>query len=134
MTKNSADERRSPRANVLLVAAIESGGMRIPVKVGNISAHGALVHGDVVPGEETPVVFRCNGHAIESWVAWARAPQAGIQFGEAIRPTDVLRKATSLSHLVSSDTRKVDFKRPGFRCRQLSEEERKIIEEWRAAQ
>jgi hypothetical protein len=134
MPKINSDERRSHRANVLLVAAIEAGNVRVPVRVSNLSAHGALVLSEAVFERETQVVFRCNGHVIESWVAWVRAPQTGIQFGEPIQPEIVLRKSLPSNQMISKDIRNVDFKRPGFRGKRLSDEERKVVEEWRATQ
>jgi hypothetical protein len=49
MAKTSADERRSGRANVMLAAALELEGVRIPVRVANLSSHGALILGTALP-------------------------------------------------------------------------------------
>jgi len=132
--KNPAEERRSPRANVLLNGAIESGRARIPVRISNLSVHGALVIGNAIPGEDTLVVFRCNGLSVESWVAWVHPPHAGIQFGEPIQPEELLRNASVPPPAIVRDTRKLDFRRPGFRGNQLTEEEREMLDEWRASQ
>jgi hypothetical protein len=133
MSKNSADERRSARANVLLAAVIERDGLCTPVRVGNVSAHGALVLCDDLPPEEARVTFRCNGLAIESWIAWVRPPFSGIQFGEPIRPEDLLR-ARAPRPMITRDARNLDHRRPGFRGQQLTDDERQIVEEWRASQ
>jgi hypothetical protein len=129
MTKNS-DERRSARANVLLVAAVECEGRTIPVRVANLSAHGALVFSDGVPREDTPVIFRCNGIAVDGWVAWLRPPHAGIHFSNVIQPGNVLRKAPDTKALIVRDTRTLDFRRPGLRGNQLTRPERQIVAEW----
>ena len=131
---NPVDERRSPRANVLLIGEIESGKVRIPVRVDNLSAHGALVIAKAIPNSETRVIFHCNGVAVEGWVAWAKAPQAGIQFDEQIEPERLRRSGSLHSPALIRDTRKVDFRRPGFRGNQLTEEERELLEDWRASQ
>jgi hypothetical protein len=133
MSKNSADERRSARANVLLAAVIERDGVCTPVRVGNVSAHGALVLCDDLPLEER-VTFRCNGLAIDSWIAWVRPPFSGIQFGEPIRAEELLRTARAPRHLITQDSRKVDHRRPGFRGQQLNDDERQIVAEWKASQ
>jgi hypothetical protein len=127
--KNMADERRSARANVLLVGAIESDGVRNKVRVSNLSAHGALIAGDMVMSEGTPVNFRCNGLTIQSCVAWIRAPYAGIDFDEPIQPDDLLRNSPVPPQVITRDTRELNFRRPGFRGNQLTDEERKIVEE-----
>jgi hypothetical protein len=133
-TLNPIDDRRSSRANVLLIAAIECGGARFPIRVSNLSAHGALVIGKVLPCADTPVVFRCKELAVASWVAWANAPHAGIQFGEPIHAEELLRNRPIPSAALIRDTREVDFRRPGFSGNQLTQEERETLNEWRAAQ
>src|SRR5436309_797956 len=122
MTKESADERRSTRANVLLTATIECGGVCTPVRVSNLSAHGALVLCDAVLQEDAPVIFRCNGMHIESWIAWLRPPHAGVQFGEPIGQQDLLRTAPVARQVITKDLRMVDYRRPGFRGKQLTDE------------
>jgi hypothetical protein len=131
---NPVDERRSPRANVLLIAAVECGGARFPVRVSNLSAHGVLVIGKALPCADTRVIFRCNGLALESWVAWTEAPHAGIQFSEPIQPEELLQSRPVLSAAVVRDTRKLDFRRPGFSGNQLTQEEREVLKQWRASQ
>ena len=129
-----ADDRRSARANVILTATIEDGGARIPVRVSNLSAHGALVIGDGLPAGETQVIFRCNGAAVQSWVAWSRASRAGIQFGNPIQPDALTQRESVPRTAVTKDTRKLDLRRPGFRGNLLTDEERKIVEEWNRPQ
>jgi hypothetical protein len=124
------DERRSARANVILTATIEDGAARIPVRVSNLSSHGALVIGERLPAAETQVVFRCNGAAVQCWVAWCRDDRAGIQFGTPVQP-DALTQRESVPRIaITKDTRELDFRRPGFRGNQMTDEERKIVEEW----
>jgi len=134
MLTNPVDERRSARANVLLIGAIESSKARVPVRISNLSAHGVLVIGNALPSADTPVVFRCNGLAVEGWVAWAYPPHAGIQFCKPIRSDRLLRKESVTLGAIVSDSRKPDFRRPGFRGNQLTPEEREILEEWKASQ
>jgi hypothetical protein len=107
--------------------------VRRSVRISNLSAHGVLVIGNAIPGENTPVVFRCNGLSVESWVAWVHPPHVGIQFGEPIRPEELLRNVSIPSAAIVRDTRKVHFRRPGFRGNQLTPEEREMLDEWRAS-
>lgn len=129
-----ADGRRSARTKVLLTAELECDGTRTPVRVANLSAHGALILGAPHLQEDRPLVFRCSGLTAEGWMAWVHPPYAGINFKEPIEPKDILPKTGSGSNLVIKDTRKLDFRRPGFRGNQMSEQERQIVEQWKREQ
>jgi len=126
------DDRRSERANVILTATIESAGSStVRVRVSNLSANGALVIGDEIPKRETPIVFHCNGLAIESWVSWVDAGRAGIAFAEAVEPETLTHREGVPHAAIVRDTRQVDFRRPGFRGNQLSDEEQRALDEWK---
>jgi len=130
------DERRSERANVILTAIIEHGNARIPVRIGNLSEHGAMVIGDGLPPGDTQIVFRCNGQAVEGWVAWSQGSRGGVHFGNPTRLEMLTQREPGPSPRASiiKDTREVDFRRPGFRGNQMTDEERKIVEEWNRPQ
>ena len=130
----SKEERRSARSNVILTAMIEHGNARIPVRVSNLSEHGALVIGDSLPTGETKVTFRCNGVAIEGWVAWWEKGRAGIEFGNSTEPEALLQR-TAFHHIeIIKDTREREFRRPGFRGNLLTDEEREIVNKHNRAQ
>lgn len=124
-----ADERRSDRSSVLLAATIECDGARLPVRVVNLSAHGALVQGDAVPGQDQAVTFRCSGLEAAGWMAWVKPPFAGINFDAPVQPP-ALAQGAGTAAMVTKDTRRRDFRRPGFRGNQMSAEEREIVEQW----
>src|SRR5206468_45973 len=108
VTKKTADERRSARANVLLVGTVECGGVQIRLRIANLSAHGGLVVADGLPAEGTQLTLRCNGATVQSWIAWVRTPHAGIQFGEPIDPDELLRNAPpAQAQMITRDNRKV---------------------------
>lgn len=125
MTEGDGDERRSGRSRVMLTAAIDSGGESFPVRIDDLSAHGARVVGAALPAIDAPITFRCNGLTVDGFVAWVQEPLAGIGFGRPVQPEDVLRKIPPPRQVVP-----MDFRRPGLRARQLTEEERKIVEQW----
>ena len=133
MPSDRGEERRSLRSAVLLTAELECDGIRVPVRIANISAHGALVSGGVLPPADRRLIFHCKGIAIEGWVAWARPPDAGIDFDAEIDPKIFARKNRP-EKLIIRDTRDKDFRRPGFRGNQLSAEERRIVDEWEREQ
>jgi hypothetical protein len=130
VVKKTADERRSARANVMLVATVESGGVSRRLQVRNLSEHGALLSGDTHLDVDAEVSFRCNGVATNGWVAWIQPPYAGIQFAEPNEPEGLLRKSPETGRLITRDSRERNFRRPGFRGNQLTDEERRILEEW----
>jgi hypothetical protein len=131
---NGADERRAARSNVVLTGTIEFGGRQIPARVRNVSVHGALVTADDLPPEDAEVTLRLKGMVLQSWIAWARHPEAGIQFGTPVTNNALLKKAPAPHQVVMRDERVVDYRRPGFRGNQLTEEQRKIVDEWIRAQ
>jgi hypothetical protein len=113
----------------MLAATIEFGEARLPVRVVNLSAHGALVQGDELPPDDVAVTFRCGGLDVAGWMAWVRPPLGGINFDLKVNP-NVALQSVSAAHVVSRDTRPQDFRRPGFRGNQLTAEERRIVESW----
>ena len=119
---------------MLLTAALECGSSHIRVRVINLSAHGALVACDARPPEDEPVIFRCNGVSVRGSIAWVDDPHAGIDFDAPINPNEFLPKALHAAHLITRDTRELDFRRPGFRGNQMSDEERQIVEDWNRTQ
>ena len=124
------DDRRSGRANVILTAFIELGRTRIPVRIGNISEHGALVIGRGLPPPDTAVTFHCNGLAVEGLVAWSRRERAGIQFENPIEPAALTQRTPASPAAIVKAARNQDFRRPGFRGNQLSDEESRIVADW----
>lgn len=123
------DDRRSTRTTVVLIAAIDHGGVRTRVRVINLSAHGALVKGDGLPATGD-VVFLSNGVAVQSKVAWARGRHSGIQFQDPIEPECFLRNARHPHPVITKDNRNVDFRRPGFRGNLLNSEEKRVVDNW----
>ena len=125
------DDRRSARANVILTALIEDGDIRAPVRVSNLSEYGALVIGDRLPSGESHVTLHCNGTAVRCWVAWSQGGRAGIHFEEPVCPELLTKRESPPTPVITKDSRSTDFRRPGFRGNQLTDEERKILEDWR---
>ena len=126
----AADERRSGRANVILTAFIEQGATRIPVRIGNVSEHGALVIGRHLPPSDTPVTFLCNGQVVQSFVAWSTPERAGIQFVSPIQLETLTQKTPATAAAIVKAAPNQDFRRPGFRGRQMTDEESRIVAEW----
>ena len=126
----SADERRSQRRKVVLLGTVIQGHASLKVRVSNLSSHGALVTGPNVPAANSEVQFSCNGRCIPSWVAWTSEQYAGLEFAEAIEPSELISSHRPRAVQIVPDTRTLDFRRPGFRGNQLTAEERAMIENW----
>lgn len=128
---DGAGERRSARANVIMTATIEDGLLSIPVRVGNLSAHGAMIIGDALPPRDAVVTFRCNEVAVAGMIAWTATGRAGIEFANLIDLGQLARKPPPPPAIETiKDQRDVSHRRPGFRGNQLTEEERRIVDEF----
>src|SRR6476659_3741239 len=101
--KAPGDERRSARANVLLAGFIESEQVCVPVRIRDLSEHGALVVGKVRLAVDTHVTLRCNGKAIQCWIAWTADAHAGIQFGATERSDGLLPNSKLSSQAITKD-------------------------------
>jgi hypothetical protein len=118
---------------VLLRATIDFGAAHLPVRVSNLSLHGALAMGKDLPAEGSEVVFRYKNYAVPSWIAWVRSGCAGIQFADSVELEVMSRDEAFQDITITKDNRVVDFRRPGFRGDQMTPAERAIVKEWTAS-
>lgn len=110
MTDASDESRRASRSSVMLGVLIQHEDRSIPVRVGNISANGALIVGSFLPPAGSTVVLRRNELAIASRIAWVDSGNAGLEFDEPLQVEDLLR------HLPQSRTiAQPRYRRPGFK-------------------
>lgn len=78
------DNRAEGRANVFLAAALDTGEQLYPVRIRNLSPHGALVDGLVLPPAGS-VIKLTRGHLSASGrIAWQRNGQAGVNLDDRI--------------------------------------------------
>ena len=117
--------RRSRRSNVLLAASIEAAGAVTDVKLRNLSAYGALIVGESLPHEGTPVLFRRKELSVAGRIAWVRDGYAGVAFDEELQPQDVLR------HIPTPSRKSIpEHRRPGLASQPLSAGEEEYIRQW----
>jgi hypothetical protein len=122
---SNPQNRQSRRSNVLMAASLELSGTSLPVKLRNLSADGALVEGDKLPVEGAAFLFRKGDLSVAGKVAWAKTRHAGISFSAKLEPEQVLR------HVPAPRARvKPDFRRPGLKATNLTEQERQYGERW----
>jgi hypothetical protein len=124
---NPTQNRRTRRSPVLLAASVEVAGLPVAVKLRNLSAEGALVQGTRLPVEGSLTFFQRNDLRVKARVAWVHGEFAGIAFDGPLPKEDVLRNVPSPRPRYHHD-----FRRPGFTCRQLTADERNMVERWMA--
>jgi hypothetical protein len=121
MTQN----RRSRRSNVLLTAIVEIAGERLPVKLRNLSADGALVEAKLLPAADSEIIFHRGELSVRGKIAWVGGNHAGISFNRKLNPDQVLRHVPPPRPKTQQD-----FRRPGFSVKDFSPAQRKMIERW----
>lgn len=124
-TGTASQNRRSRRSTVLLAASLGTRTGDIPVKLRNLSAEGALVEGEKLPVEGSKVMFQRGDLAEKAHVVWVDGKQAGVAFEQQLEPEQVLRNVPS-----PRPRFRPEFKRPGLASRELTAEERRLIDSW----
>jgi len=82
------DPRTDLRSHVFLMAVLSTGKISCPVRVRNLSVHGALLEGSSLPADQRTVFLKRGSLAVAGRIAWASAQQCGIRFAEAINVND----------------------------------------------
>jgi hypothetical protein len=124
-----AQNRKSRRSPVLLNATIEAGGLLLAVKLRNLSVEGALIEGAPLPPEGSETIFERNDMRLSGRIVWVQGKYAGIAFDTPLNREEVLR------HIPDPSPKRqppIEFRRPGFTCRPLSDYERRNLETWLA--
>jgi hypothetical protein len=114
---------RSARKPVFLSAQLVAGAARLAVRLRNLSEQGALVEGTNLPVAGTVTTFERGDLQVVVTVAWADGGLAGISFGRTLAPSEVLRHIA-----VPAPRPQGDYRRPGFRTRPLTPEERRLLD------
>jgi hypothetical protein len=80
---DTGDPRSDPRSNVFLLATIGAGPTSNPVKVRNLSVHGALLEGADLP-TGTTAFLRRGSLRVAGVIAWRDRTHCGIRFQSPI--------------------------------------------------
>jgi hypothetical protein len=83
-------ERSESRNNLFVVAALSSTTASGPVRVRNMSPHGALIEGPVLPPEESPLRLSRGSLGVTGHIVWRRDNRAGVRFDSAVSVADWL--------------------------------------------
>ncbi len=78
------EHRTQSRSNVFLSASLIVGAVPLPVRVRNMSRHGALLDGGSLPAPGARIRLIRGGLSVDGEVAWQHDCQAGISFSGEI--------------------------------------------------
>jgi hypothetical protein len=117
--------RRSSRSQVLLTAVLEHAGASLSVKLRNLSSEGALVEGQKLPIEGTPVEFRRNELSTNGRVVWVNGKFAGVAFDQKLNPEQVLRHIPAPRPKIQPR-----YYRPGFLPQNMTAAQQRLAESW----
>ena len=126
IAKEHTEGRRSDRLKVILSATVLDEASRMPVRIIDLSRDGALIIGDLLPAPKSKITLRCGSQSVSGTVAWRKGKRAGLRFDRQVNRQRFGRKCNRNIAIVR-DTRKPDFRRPGFRGTQLTAEEQAFM-------
>jgi len=75
-----AAKERQPRKNLLLAATIEADGLRVPVRIRNLSEGGAMVDGSALPRTGTLLTLTRAEIEVGGRVVWQTQGRCGVAF------------------------------------------------------
>lgn len=78
--EKGAEDRASPRTNLLLAANAEIGGRILPVRIRNLSETGAMLEGAGLPDAGMKLVLARGDLHVSAVVAWAAGGRRGVKF------------------------------------------------------
>lgn len=76
--------QREPRKNFMLSATIESRNVSAPVRIRNMSVHGAMIEGGALPDPGSTVVLSRVEMSVGATVIWKRDMRCGIHLDRRI--------------------------------------------------
>jgi hypothetical protein len=93
---NGQDPRAGQRSHVFLMAVLRAGTTSCPVRVRNISTHGALLEGNGLPSEKQIVALRRGSLSVSGEIAWMAGRHCGIRFSTPISVAEWVDRAGPL--------------------------------------
>lgn len=84
----SAPNDRAPRKNLLLAATIEAEGLKVAVRIRNLSEGGAMLDGSVLPRVGTRMILRRSEIEVAARVIWQREGRCGVAFDQSAVTVD----------------------------------------------
>ena len=93
MAINTNDPRSDSRSNVFLTATVYAGARSSPVKIRNLSIHGALLEGVNLPGDGSPARLQRGSLVALGEVAWRDDKHCGIRFNHPVNVEEWIKRA-----------------------------------------
>jgi len=90
---NGEDPRTDQRSHVFLMAVLRAGTTSCPVRVRNISIHGALLEGNGLPSEKQIVALKRGSLSVSGQIAWIAGQHCGIRFSKPITVAEWVDRA-----------------------------------------
>jgi hypothetical protein len=90
---NGEDPRTDQRSHVFLMAVLRAGTTSCPVRVRNISIHGALLEGNGLPSEKQVVALKRGSLSVSGQIAWLAGQHCGIRFSKPIAVAEWVDRA-----------------------------------------
>ena len=118
--------RESERHRVLLSAKLITTTGESCVRVRDLSATGAKLEGDALPGAGKDVILKRGRLEVFGAIVWSNGSSAGIAFDEPLSEGELLAQSDPASVPPEPEV----YKRPGFRSRPLTPEELALAESW----
>ena len=87
------ESRSSPRSNVFLTAALAGEGTSRPVRIRNLSVHGALLEGYDFPPEGKKAQLRRGSLSVQGEIAWKNGQYCGLRFDHTILVQEWVKRA-----------------------------------------
>ena len=82
-TGTPGEQARAQRKNLFLAAEIETDGVKLPVRIRNLSEGGAMIEGAALPGVGAALILRRLQVELAGSVIWRTAGRCGVKFSEA---------------------------------------------------
>ena len=93
MAIDSNDPRSDPRSNVFLTATAYAGARSRPVRIRNLSVHGALLEGTSLPCDGSTVRLQRGSLIAVGEVAWQHDKHCGIRFNHPVNVEEWIKRA-----------------------------------------
>ena len=90
---NGQDPRADQRSHVFLTAVLRAGPKTFPVRVRNISIHGALLEGNGLPSANQIVALGRGSLSASGQIAWIAGQHCGIRFSKPITVAEWVDRA-----------------------------------------
>ena len=88
-----SDPRLDRRANVFLMAVLCTGPNSCPIRIRNLSAHGALLEGSGIPREGSAIVLKRGSLSATGEVAWQSNRICGVRFHNELEVEEWVKRA-----------------------------------------